>query len=105
MNVMISSNFNSMELPITSDVLTELELVHETGHFSSAVSLEEQWQQVSWCQKYVRIKPNIYAKEVKLINNIFVFYYNNLILQRIYTRWNHFYRWEQTHHFKIAKML
>ena len=35
-----------MTLPLTLDVLKELELVHETGHFSSDISLEEQWQQV-----------------------------------------------------------
>ena len=35
-----------MTLPLTLDVLNELELVHETGHFSSDISLEEQWQQV-----------------------------------------------------------
>ena len=35
-----------MTFPLTLDVLKELELVHETGHFSSDISLEEQWQQV-----------------------------------------------------------
>ena len=35
-----------MEFPLTLDVLKELELIHETGHFSPTMSLEEQWQQV-----------------------------------------------------------
>ena len=36
-----------MALPLTVDVLKELELIHETGHFSPAMSIEEQWQQVN----------------------------------------------------------
>ena len=35
-----------MAFPLTLDVLKELELIHETGHFSPTISLEEQWQQV-----------------------------------------------------------
>ena len=36
-----------MACALTSDVLKELELIHETGYFPPAISLEEQWQQVN----------------------------------------------------------
>ena len=36
-----------MACALTADILRELESIHETGYFSSAISLEEQWQQVT----------------------------------------------------------
>lgn len=43
-----------MDVLPNGGIFKELQLVHDTGYFSSACSLEEHWQQVSLniCQKY-----------------------------------------------------
>ena len=61
-----------MEHPLTSDVLTELEMVHETGHFSSILSLEEKWQQVSHYKVFAETKKGIIIIKSIIIIKIFM---------------------------------
>lgn len=45
-----------MDVLPNGGIFKELQLVHDTGYFSSACSLEEHWQQVSlnMCQNVVQ---------------------------------------------------
>ena len=45
--ISVKTNIVKMACALTSDVLRELELIHETGYLSPAISVEEQWQQVN----------------------------------------------------------
>ena len=77
-----------MTLPLTLDVLKELELVHETGHFSSDISLEEQWQQVIY---------NYHSKHLQnicVISKIFcIVHLRAMTKYSSYSRFRIFMRW------------
>ena len=80
-----------MTLPLTLDVLKELELVHETGHFSSDISLEEQWQQVIYNHN------QMYLQNIKIFCIIHlraIMKYSSYSRFRIFMRWR--LCWDQT---------